>query len=249
MLTRRENAGRVRLDVAMVERGLAESLEKAQALIMADRVRLDNQPARKAGQRVLAGATIEVEPGHEYVSRGGIKLAHALDCFHLNLDGLVALDVGASTGGFTHCLLSRGALRVYALDVGYGQLDYRLRQDARVVAMERTNARYPFHLDERVDLATVDVSFISLTRMLPSVASHLKEDGHIVALVKPQFEARRSEVGSRGVIRDPRIHARVLGRTIAWLVNRGFRLKDLIASPITGDEGNREFFVLIGCAG
>ena len=232
----------------MVEQGLAESQQKAQALIMAGRVRLGDQPAHSAGQRVIVGTTIEVEPGPDYVGRGGVKLAYALDHFQLNANGLAALDVGASTGGFTHCLLLRGAQRVYALDVGFGQLDYRLRQDPRVKVIERTNARYPFHLDERVDLATVDVSFISLTRVLPSVASHLKEGGQIVALVKPQFEAKRREVGRRGVIKDPSVHAKVLGRTIAWLVNSGFRLKDLVPSPITGDEGNREFFILTSLA-
>ena len=249
MSTRREKSGHVRLDMAMVEQGLAESPQKAQALIMAGRVRIGDQPAHTAGQRVLTEATIKVEPGLDYVGRGGIKLAHALDHFQLNVSGVTALDVGASTGGFTHCLLLRGARRVHALDVGYGQLDYRLRQDPRVTVMERTNARHPFHLDEVVDLATVDVSFISLTKVLPSVASHLKEGGHIVALVKPQFEAKRREVGRRGVIQDPRVHARVLGRTITWLVNSGFRLKDLVPSPITGDEGNREFFVLISLSG
>ena len=155
------------------------------------------------------------------------------------------LDVGASTGGFTHCLLQAGAKKVYALDVGYGQLDYRLRQDPQVVVMERVNARYPFPLESVVDLATVDVSFISLTRVLPSVAAHLREGGPIVALVKPQFEARRDEVGRGGVIRDPRVHARVLGRVIAWAVNNSFRLIDLVPSPITGEQGNREFFILV----
>ena len=160
----------------------------------------------------------------------------------MDVKGMVALDVGASTGGFTHCLLTGGAQRVYSLDVGYGQMDYRLRQDPRVVVMERVNARYPFSLGEEVDLATVDVSFISLTMVLPSVVTHLKEGGAIVALVKPQFEARREEVGRRGVIRDPRVHARVLGRVIAWVIGRGFRLRGLVPSPITGDKGNREFF-------
>jgi 23S rRNA (cytidine1920-2'-O)/16S rRNA (cytidine1409-2'-O)-methyltransferase len=161
---------------------------------------------------------------------------------------VVALDVGASTGGFTHCLLQRGARRVYALDAGYGQLDYRLRQDPRVVSLERVNARYPFPLEEDVDLATVDVSFISITRVLPSVSSHLRRGGLIVGLVKPQFEARRAEVGRGGVVRDPRVHARVLGRVIAWAISNGFRLRDLVPSPITGDRGNREYFVLLAPA-
>ena len=236
---------RQRLDRAVVEQGLAESLEKAQALIMAGRVRVQGRPATKPGQTVSQGAPISLEPGLEYVGRGGTKLAHALEQFHLDANGTVALDVGASTGGFTHCLLLRGAQRVYAVDVGYGQLDYRLRQDPRVVVMERVNARYPISLEEKVDLATVDVSFISLTMVLPSVAQHLKVGGNIVALVKPQFEARRDEVGKGGVVRDPQVHARVLGRVIAWAVNNGFRIGGLVPSPITGDQGNREFFLLV----
>ncbi|MBF8267533.1 MAG: TlyA family methyltransferase [Dehalococcoidia bacterium] len=236
---------RKRLDLTMVEQGLAESREKAQALIMAGRVRVEGKPATKAGQGVTLGEAISLEPGLEYYGRGGIKLAHALEQLQLDVKGMVALDVGASTGGFTHCLLLRGAQRVHALDVGYGQLDYRLRQDPRVVVMERVNARYPFPLGEEVDLVTVDVSFISLTMVLPSVVEHLKAGGVMVALVKPQFEARRDEVGKRGVIRDPRVHARVLGRIIAWAVNSGFRLRGLVSSPITGDQGNREFFILI----
>jgi 23S rRNA (cytidine1920-2'-O)/16S rRNA (cytidine1409-2'-O)-methyltransferase len=229
----------------MIERGLADSLEMARALIMAARVRVDGKSAASAGQRVSLEEAIVLEAGPEYYSRGGIKLAHALDHFQLAARGLVALDVGASTGGFTHCLLQRGARKVYALDGGYGQLDYRLRQDSRVVVMERVNARYPFTLDDVADLATVDVSFISLTRVLHSVAAHLKEGGPIVALVKPQFEARRNEVGRRGVIRDPKVHARVLGRVIAWVVDNGFRFRGLVPSPITGEQGNREFFILV----
>jgi 23S rRNA (cytidine1920-2'-O)/16S rRNA (cytidine1409-2'-O)-methyltransferase len=241
----REKSVRKRLDQAMMERGLADSLETARALIMAAKVRVDGKPAVSAGQRVSLEEAIALETGPEYYSRGGIKLAHALDHFRLAAKGLVALDVGASTGGFTHCLLQRGARRVHALDVGYGQLDYRLRQDPRVVVLERVNARYPFPLDDVVDLATVDVSFISLTRVLHSAAAHIKEGGPIVALVKPQFEARRNEVGRGGVIRDPKVHARVLGRVIAWVINNGFRFRGLVPSPITGEQGNREFFILV----
>ena len=229
----------------MLERGLTESLEKARALIMAAQVRVDEKLATVPGQRVSADMDIALEAGPEYYGRGGIKLAHALDHFRLTVKGMRALDVGASAGGFTHCLLQRGAQRVYALDVGYGQLDYRLRQDPRVVVMERVNARNPFTLEDAVELVAVDVSFISLTRLLSSVAGHLKEGGAIVALVKPQFEARRDEVGRGGVIRDPRVHARVLGRVIAWAVSNGFCLVDLVPSPITGEQGNREFFLLL----
>ena len=240
-----QRSARKRLDQSMVERGLTVSLEMARALIMAAKVRVDGKPATTPGQRVSSDLDIALEAGPEYYGRGGIKLAHALDHFRLTVKGMTALDVGASTGGFTHCLLQKGAQRVYALDVGYGQLDYRLRQDSRVVVMETVNARYPFLLEDVVDLVTVDVSFISLTRVLPSVAGHLGEGGAIVALVKPQFEARRHEVGRGGVIRDSRLHARVLGRVIAWAVNNGFRLRDLVPSPITGEQGNREFFILI----
>ena len=236
---------RKRLDQAMAEQGLADSREKARALIMAGRVKVGGTTVTKPGQSVLPQGDISVSPGPEYVGRGGFKLAHALDHLSLDVAGMAVLDVGASTGGFTQCLLRRGARRVYAVDVGYGQLDYTLRQDPRVEVMERVNARYPFTLDKAVDLVTVDVSFISLTKVLPSAASHLSGSGAIVALVKPQFEARRDEVGRRGVIRDARVHARVLGRTIAWAVGNGFRLRGLVPSPITGDEGNREFFLLL----
>ena len=167
------------------------------------------------------------------------------------MSGTVALDIGASTGGFTDCLLQRGARKVFALDVGHGQMDYRLRQDTRVVVAERMNARYRFSLpesafsDERVDLATIDVSFISTTKVIPSIAEHVQDGGPIIVLVKPQFEARREEVGRGGVIKDPLVHARVLGRVITWVVQAGFRLRNLTTSPIRGDAGNREFFLLL----
>ena len=234
-----------RLDQTLIDYGLTDSLERARALIMAGQVKVDGQPATAPGERVPSESAVYLEPGPEYIGRGGIKLAAALDHFQLTVDGAVALDVGASTGGFTDCLLKHGAARVYALDVGYGQLDYRLRQDSRVTVMERVNARYPFPLPEMVDLITVDVSFISVTKPLPSLTEHLKENGHILLLVKPQFEARRNEVGRGGVIRDPRIHARVLARTIAWAVSGRYRLVGLTPSPITGSRGNREFFVLL----
>ena len=199
----------------------------------------------KPGSQLLESTSLEVRGSLPYVGRGGLKLAHALDCFGLPVQELVVLDVGASTGGFTDCLLQRGAQRVYALDVGYGQLDYRLRRDQRVVVIEKCNARYPFKLDENVDLVTVDVSFISLTMVIPSALEHLKSGRYLVALVKPQFEARKTEVGRGGVIKDPQVHARVLGRSIAWAVGHGLRLRNLCASPILGDAGNREFFLLL----
>ena len=232
-----------RIDRLLVERGLAPTREKAQALLMAGQVLVEDRPVTKAGALVPEGATIRLKSRLPYVGRGGIKLAHALNTFRIPIEGLVALDVGASTGGFTDCLLQRGAQRVYALDVGYGQIDVKLRKDPRVVVMERTNARHPFPLPEQVGLATVDVAFISLTLVLPSVVQHLDQEGQIVALVKPQFEARRGEVGAGGVIRDPRIHARVLGRVLLWAIARGFRLRGLAPSPLLGDAGNREFFL------
>ena len=234
-----------RLDQAMVEHGLTDSLDKARAIIMAGQVNINGRPSTVPGERVSVEDRVCLDPGAEYVGRGGVKLAAALDHFNLDVGGASALDVGASTGGFTDCLLKRGAARVYALDVGYGQLDYRLRQDARVSVMERVNARHPFTLPEKVDLATVDVSFISVTMVLPSITEHLNDNAPIALLVKPQFEARRDEVGRGGVVRDAEIHSRVLARTIAWAVDRGYRLGGLTPSPITGVSGNREFFILL----
>lgn len=232
-----------RLDVLMVARGLAPSQEQASALIMAGEVMVEGRPALKPGTLVPEGAEVTVQAQPPFVGRGGVKLDDALTRFGLDVSGMVALDVGASTGGFTDCLLKRGAARVYALDVGYGQLDYRLRTDPRVVAMERINARYPFPLPEKVDLVTMDVSFISLEKVIPSVAEHLKRPGHIVTLLKPQFEAAREEVGKGGIIKDPLLHARILGRFIHWATDQGFRLRGLVPSAIRGASGNREFFL------
>ena len=234
-----------RIDRLLVERGLAETRERAQALVMEGLVYADGQRVPKPASSVKPEATIEVRGKLPYVSRGGIKLAHALQRFQLSVTGQVALDVGASTGGFTDCLLQHGAARVYALDVGRGQLDYSLRQDPRVKVIERINARYPFSLPEEVDIVTIDVSFISLTKVLPSVVSHVKRGSLILCLVKPQFEAKRREVGRGGVVRDPLVHAAVLGRITAWCIRNGFRVRDLTPSPITGDAGNREFFLLL----
>lgn len=236
---------KVRLDALLVERGLAESREKARALILAGDVLLDGSPATKAGQMVDAAAEIRLSRPPRFVSRGGEKLEHALNTFGLDVAGAVALDGGASTGGFTHCLLQRGAVRVYAVDVGYGQLDYRLRQDPRVVVMERTNLRDLPPLPEPVDLATVDVAFISLTKVLPAVIRAVRPGGLIVALVKPQFEAERKEVSRGGVVRDPQIHAAVIGRVVAWATRTGLRVRGLTTSPLLGPAGNREFFLLL----
>lgn len=234
-----------RIDMLLVEMGLAETRTRARALLMAGRVTANGRRVDKAGAMVEESAALEVKAGPQYVGRGGIKLAHAIQEFALSVSGMTALDVGASTGGFTDCLLQNGARRVYALDVGYGQLDQRLRQDPRVVVMERMNARYSFQLPEAVDLATVDVSFISLRLVLPSVAEQVRPGGRIIALVKPQFEAERHQVGKRGVIRDPKVHATVLSRIINWAISNGLRLRGLTPSPILGDEGNREFFLLL----
>jgi 23S rRNA (cytidine1920-2'-O)/16S rRNA (cytidine1409-2'-O)-methyltransferase len=234
-----------RIDSLLVAEGLVASRAKAQALIMAGEVTVDGRLVTKPGTLIEEGAAIVISEPPPFVSRGGIKLDHALDEFRLDVRGKVAADIGASTGGFTDCLLKRGASRVYAIDVGYGQLDYRLRQDARVVVMERVNARYPISLPEKVDLATIDLSFISVTKVIPSVAQILKEDGYLVVLVKPQFESRKGEVGKGGIIKDSQLHAIILGRFIVWVVDNGFRLKGLIVSPILGTEGNKEFFVLL----
>jgi 23S rRNA (cytidine1920-2'-O)/16S rRNA (cytidine1409-2'-O)-methyltransferase len=234
-----------RLDTLLVTRGLADNKSKARALIMAGDVKVGGKVMTKPGNPVSEDASIDIALKPPYVSRGGIKLAHALDSLMLDVGSLVALDIGASTGGFTDCLLQRGATRVYAVDVGYGQLDYRLREDPRVTVMDKTNAHHPFTLPEKVDLAVIDVSFISATKVIPNIVEHLKEPGYIVLLLKPQFEAGRSEVGKGGVVKDPIVHARVLGRFIAWAVDRKLRLRGLVASPISGADGNKEFLLFL----
>jgi 23S rRNA (cytidine1920-2'-O)/16S rRNA (cytidine1409-2'-O)-methyltransferase len=234
-----------RIDSLLVDKGLAESRAKAQALIMAGEVVVEGKTIIKPGTLVAEEAAITIQKPPPFVSRGGIKLDYALDRFQLDVLSKVAADIGASTGGFTDCLLKRGASRVYAIDVGYGQLDYRLRCDPRVVVMERVNARYPIPLPEKVDLATIDLSFISVEKVIPSVAQLLNEKGYLLVLIKPQFEARRGEVGKGGIVKQSIVHARVLGRFIAWVIDHGFRLGGLVASPILGASGNKEFFVLL----
>ncbi len=199
----------------------------------------------KAGSTLPKDVELEVKGRLPFVGRGGVKLAHALDQFQIDPDGLTVLDVGASTGGFTDCLLQRGARHVYAVDVGHGQMAYGLRQDDRVTVIEKTNARHPFELPEQVDLMVMDVSFISISMVIPEAASHLKPGCHIVALVKPQFEAQKSQVGRGGVIKDPKVHAGVLGKTVNWAVGQGLRVRNMCRSPIQGDAGNREFFILL----
>ena len=234
-----------RIDSLLLDRGLVESRAKAQGLIMAGKVVVDGKAVIKSGTLVAEEAAITILEPPPFVSRGGIKLDYVLGQFQLDVSSRVVADVGASTGGFTDCLLKRGASRVYAIDVGYGQLDYRLRQNSRVVVMERVNARYPITLPEKVDLATMDVSFISVEKVIPSVAKLLKEGGYLLVLIKPQFEARRQEVGKRGVVKQPVVHAKVLARFIAWMIENSFKLKGLVASPILGASGNKEFFVLL----
>jgi len=234
-----------RLDLALVERGLAPSREKAQAMIMAGDVRVAGQTERRASVRVATDADISVEQPPRFVGRGGDKLDHALTAFGIDAGGAVALDVGASTGGFTDCLLQRGAARVFAVDVGYGQLDARLRSEERVTVMERTHIRDLAQLPQQPSLAVVDVSFISLTQALPPVIALLAPGGRIVALLKPQFEAGKDEVPRDGVVRDPLLHATAIGRVAWWCVNNGLRVRGVAASPILGAAGNREFFLLL----
>lgn len=237
--------GKERLDALLVRRGLAATREQARRLILAGQVRVEGRGGWKPGSRVAAEARLEVEAGPRYVSRGGLKLEAALARFGVDPSGLVCLDVGASTGGFTDCLLQHGAARVYAVDVGHGQLHYRLRQDPRVVVMERTHARYLQSLPEKVDLSVVDVSFISLTLVLPAVSRLLAPRGQVIALVKPQFEAGREKVERGGVVRDRRTHRQVLERLAAAAAELGLGVAGLMPSPLRGPAGNVEFLVLL----
>jgi len=234
-----------RLDNLLVSRELAENEGKAQALIMVGKVTVSGRVITKPGTLVDEDASLELAEKLPYVSRGGIKLARALDEFNLDVTSLTAMDIGASTGGFTDCLLQRGAKRIYAIDVGYGQLDYKLRQDPRVVVMERINAHYPFSLPEKVNMATIDLSFISVTKVIPNLIGYLIQPGYIIILFKPQFEAKRKEVPKGGIIKDPQVHARVLGRFIVWATEHDLRLRGLVASPILGAEGNKEFLLFL----
>ena len=230
-----------RLDLVLVARGLAESRSVAQKLILAGEVFIGASRADKAGTLVATDAPVHVRQGLPFVSRGGLKLQAALEAFEIEATGLVCADVGASTGGFTDCLLQRGAARVYAIDVGYGQLDWKLRRDSRVVVLERTNARYLTSLPEPIALAVIDVSFISLTLILPAVMNWLAAEGQVVPLVKPQFEAGREQVGKGGVVRDAAIHADVLQRVLSWANAHGLTPLGVMRSPLTGPAGNVEF--------
>ena len=239
---------KMRLDVAVFERGLAETREKAKALIMAGSVYLNGQKALKGGAAVKATDIIEVRGAvNPYVSRGGLKLHKAVQNFGLSLEGCVCMDIGASTGGFTDCMLSNGAVKVYAIDVGYGQLAWKLRCDERVVNMERTNFRYVTHeqIPEQVDFASVDVSFISLRKILPVMRELLRDGGRAVCLIKPQFEAGRENVGKKGVVRDRAVHESVVASITEFAVESGFNVCNVDFSPIKGPEGNIEYLMLV----
>ena len=238
-------AARVRIDRLLVERGLVESREQAARLILAGEVLVDGKRVSKAGTLVARDAGVELQGRSPFVSRGGEKLAHALDAFQMKVAGRVCLDVGASTGGFTDCLLQRGAARVYAVDVGVGQLDAKLRKDPRVVVMEKTNARAldPRIFGEQPTLAVIDVAFISLEKVLPSVFGVLAPRGEVIALVKPQFEVGREAVGKGGVVRDPALHRQAVARLARYAVLRGWHVLGVTASPLRGPKGNREFFL------
>lgn len=241
-----------RLDVLLTERGHAENRTKAQAIIMSGLVYVDGQKADKPGVSYLETADIEVRTGAcPYVSRGGLKLEKALRHFGIKPEGYVCSDSGASTGGFTDCLLQQGAKKVFAIDVGYGQLDWKIRSDPRVVVMERTNVRYvtPEQLGEPLDLSVIDVSFISLRIVLPVIKSFLKDSGQVICLIKPQFEAGKEKVGKKGVVRDPAIHKEVLDSFLELANELKFQILGLTFSPVKGPEGNIEFLAHLTLSG
>ncbi len=235
-----------RLDVLLVKRNLAESREKAKAIIMAGNVFVEDQREDKAGTTFPDDVKIEIK-GHtlKYVSRGGLKLEKAMENFDVSVDGKVCTDVGSSTGGFTDCMLQNGAVKVFAIDVGRGQLDWKLRQDERVVCMEKTNIRYvtPEDIGQPVDFSSIDVSFISLTKVLEPIRNYLTEEGEIVALIKPQFEAGREKVGKKGVVRERSTHHEVIEKVAEYANSIGFEIKNIEFSPIKGPEGNIEYLI------
>lgn len=237
-----------RLDTYLAENGLAETRSKAQSLIMAGEVYIDNQKAQKAGEQVSGDENIEVRSrGLRYVSRGGLKLEKAMECFPITLDNTICMDIGASTGGFTDCMLQNGAKRVYSIDVGYGQLAWKLRTDERVVNLERTNFRYitKEEIPETINFFSVDVSFISLKLILPPAYDLLSDSGSAVCLIKPQFEAGRENVGKKGVVRDKSVHKDVVRSVIEFTKEIGFNVGGLNYSPIKGPEGNIEYLMYI----
>lgn len=235
-----------RLDVMLVEQGLAESREKAKAIIMSGIVYVDGEKEDKAGSTFAETASIEVRGKTlKYVSRGGLKLEKAMQVFPIELEGKVCMDVGASTGGFTDCMLQNGAVKVYSVDVGYGQLAWKLREDERVICMEKTNIRYvkPEDIDDKIEFASVDVSFISLSKVLPPLRDLLKDDAEVVCLIKPQFEAGREKVGKKGVVRDKSVHVEVIENVSCFALTSGFEILGLDFSPVKGPEGNIEYLI------
>jgi len=239
---------KTRLDVYLVDNGFAESREKAKSIIMSGCVYINNQRFDKAGDIVKEGANVEVRGNTlKYVSRGGLKLEKAISFFNINLSDKICMDVGASTGGFTDCMLQNGAKKVYAVDVGYGQLAWVLRQDERVVNLERRNIRFVGQEDipDKLDFASIDVAFISLKLVLPVVYNLLKDEGSVVALIKPQFEAGRDKVGKKGVVRDKNTHIEVIENVVNFTKQAGFSVADITFSPIKGPEGNIEYLMYI----
>ena len=235
-----------RLDVLLVNRGLADSREKAKAIIMSGNVYVDGQKEDKAGSSFNETVNIEVRGNTlKYVSRGGLKLEKAMENFDVTIEGKICMDVGSSTGGFTDCMLQNGAVKVYSVDVGHGQLAWKLRNDERVVCMEKTNIRYvtPEDIADKIDFSSIDVSFISLTKVLLPVKNLLTDDGQIVCLIKPQFEAGREKVGKKGVVRDIEVHLEVVNKIVNFLIENDFNVLGLSFSPIKGPEGNREYLV------
>lgn len=233
-----------RLDILLVQKGFFSSREKAKASIMAGEIYVDGKRIEKAGEFVSINSSIEVKTNSlPYVSRGGLKLQKAIETFNINVTGKIALDIGASTGGFTDCLLKHGALKVYAVDVGYGQLDWNLRNDPRVINMEKTNIRFLDTLPEIVDMITIDVSFISLELVIPTADKFLKSEGDLIALIKPQFEAGREKVGKKGVVRDPAVHREVIEKIVVLLQKFNYSIIGITYSPIKGAEGNIEYLI------
>lgn len=235
-----------RLDVLLVNRALAESREKAKAIIMSGNVYVDGQKEDKAGSTFADTVNIEVRGTTlKYVSRGGLKLEKAMNEFDVELHGKICMDVGSSTGGFTDCMLQNGAVKVYSVDVGHGQLAWKLRQDERVICMEKTNIRYvtPEDIADKIDFSSIDVSFISLTKVLMPVRNLLTSDGQIVCLIKPQFEAGREKVGKHGVVRDKSVHIEVIRMVIDYAISIGFEILNLEFSPVKGPEGNIEYLL------
>ena len=235
-----------RLDILLVNRGLAQSREKAKAIIMSGNVYVNGQKEDKAGSNFNEDAVIEVRGSTlKYVSRGGLKLEKAMENFDVVLEGKTCMDVGSSTGGFTDCMLQNGAVKVYAVDVGHGQLAWKLRNDERVVCMEKTNIRYvtPQDIEDRIDFSSIDVSFISLTKVLGPVKELLTDDGQMVCLIKPQFEAGREKVGKHGVVREPEVHLEVIEMVINYAISIGFEVLNLEFSPVKGPEGNIEYLL------